>query len=98
VVFSIDIQEHPPHALAVLLASRRSLLNHALLFYGMQFMLWWSGLRGAMAFSLGNLAADKFGEDGQVMRTCVFYLVSVRGNNVTQEELDGVPMCAVCIT
>lgn len=33
-------------------------------------------MRGAMAFALASLAADKFGEQGEVIRTCVFYIVS----------------------
>ncbi|KAF5829912.1 Sodium/hydrogen exchanger family-domain-containing protein [Dunaliella salina] len=38
------------------------------------FLMWWSGLRGAMAFALASLAADRFHEKGKVMKTCVFYV------------------------
>jgi NhaP-type Na+/H+ or K+/H+ antiporter len=33
-----------------------------------QFMLWWSGLRGAMAFALAIDAAASYGEAGEVMK------------------------------
>ncbi|GLC38121.1 hypothetical protein PLESTF_000318100 [Pleodorina starrii] len=42
-----------------------------------QFMLWWSGLRGAMAFALSVEADDRFGEYGRVMKTCTFYLIFI---------------------
>mmetsp|Transcript_13046 Transcript_13046/g.34779 ORF Transcript_13046/g.34779 Transcript_13046/m.34779 type:complete len:381 (+) Transcript_13046:817-1959(+) len=42
-----------------------------------QFLLWWSGLRGAMAFTLSSLAAERYGEQGQVMETCVFYMIFI---------------------
>lgn len=35
---------------------------------GQQFMMWWSGLRGAMAFALSVQAAEDFGEAGKVRR------------------------------
>lgn len=40
-------------------------------------MMWWSGLRGAMAFSLAILAVERYGADGEVMRSCTFYMVRV---------------------
>lgn len=39
-----------------------------------QFMLWWSGLRGGVAFALGVSAAKKYGRDGKFMETCIFLL------------------------
>ncbi|EFJ48936.1 hypothetical protein VOLCADRAFT_90258 [Volvox carteri f. nagariensis] len=42
-----------------------------------QFMLWWSGLRGAMAFALSVEADERFGQYGKVMKTCTFYLVFI---------------------
>ncbi|GIL79960.1 hypothetical protein Vretifemale_9195, partial [Volvox reticuliferus] len=42
-----------------------------------QFMMWWSGLRGAMAFALSVEADERFGEYGKVMKTCTFYLVFI---------------------
>ncbi|GLI71288.1 hypothetical protein VaNZ11_016422, partial [Volvox africanus] len=42
-----------------------------------QFMLWWSGLRGAMAFALSVEADERFGEYGKVMKTCTFYLIFI---------------------
>ncbi|KAF5838617.1 Sodium/hydrogen exchanger family-domain-containing protein [Dunaliella salina] len=42
-----------------------------------QFLLWWSGLRGAMAFTLSSLAAERYGEQGRVMETCVFYMIFI---------------------
>lgn len=31
-----------------------------------QFVMWWAGLRGAMAFALAVKAAEEYGEDGEV--------------------------------
>ncbi|KAG2492799.1 hypothetical protein HYH03_008959 [Edaphochlamys debaryana] len=41
------------------------------------FMLWWSGLRGAMAFALSVEASEDYGEAGKVMKTCTFYLIFI---------------------
>eukprot|EP00198_Chlamydomonas_reinhardtii_P005653 XP_001694989.1 predicted protein [Chlamydomonas reinhardtii] len=42
-----------------------------------QFMMWWSGLRGAMAFALAVEASESYGEAGQVMKTVTFYLIFI---------------------
>ncbi|MEW5307436.1 MAG: hypothetical protein WDW36_009833 [Sanguina aurantia] len=42
-----------------------------------QLVMWWSGLRGAMAFALAVQAAAEFGHDGMVMKTCTYYLVTL---------------------
>lgn len=42
-----------------------------------QFMMWWSGLRGAMAFALAVKAAQAYGEDGEVMMTVTFFLILI---------------------
>jgi NhaP-type Na+/H+ or K+/H+ antiporter len=39
--------------------------------YKSQWMMWWVGLRGPMAFALSLDAADNFGEAGLVMKTTV---------------------------
>ncbi|KAG2502023.1 hypothetical protein HYH03_000517 [Edaphochlamys debaryana] len=40
-----------------------------------QFMMWWAGLRGAMAFALSMEAATKYGKDGEIMKITTFYIV-----------------------
>ncbi|PNH08205.1 Sodium/hydrogen exchanger 6 [Tetrabaena socialis] len=42
-----------------------------------QLMMWWAGLRGAMAFALSVEASEKYGEYGKVMKTCTFYLIFI---------------------
>ncbi|KAG2435823.1 hypothetical protein HXX76_007018 [Chlamydomonas incerta] len=42
-----------------------------------QFMMWWSGLRGAMAFALAVEAADSYGDAGEVMKTVTFYIIFI---------------------
>lgn len=42
-----------------------------------QFMLWWSGLRGAMAFALAVEAMKTFGEAGKVMMKSTFMVILI---------------------
>ncbi|KAL6759442.1 Sodium/hydrogen exchanger family-domain-containing protein [Haematococcus lacustris] len=42
-----------------------------------QFMMWWAGLRGAMAFALSVQASEDFGAAGEVMKTCTFYVIFI---------------------
>ncbi|KAG2443286.1 hypothetical protein HYH02_009356 [Chlamydomonas schloesseri] len=42
-----------------------------------QLMLWWAGLRGAMAFALSVEASEDFGVYGKVMKTCTFYIIFI---------------------
>ncbi|KAG1671988.1 hypothetical protein FOA52_013361 [Chlamydomonas sp. UWO 241] len=42
-----------------------------------QLMMWWSGLRGPMAFALALDASEKYGDHGRVMKTCTLYVVLI---------------------
>lgn len=51
-------------------ALRLRLVNSLLtkLRFWRRFMMWWAGLRGAMAFALAVDAADEYGKVGEVMK------------------------------